>query len=190
MMNKVIIALFGKSGSGKDTGVKLLISKFKSLHHVIPTTTRPIRDTEKDNINYHFVSKEQFTQAILNNDFYSVNCFNNWYYGINKSEIENNSINIGAFSISDIEQLLNFDDLTVIPIYIETSDKARLIRSLTREENPNCAEVCRRFNADNEDFKNINFKFDTVRNEDINSFNEDLVILVKSYLDIYEIKME
>lgn len=190
MMNKVIIALFGPSGSGKDTGVRLLTSKFKSLHHIIPTTTRPMRDTETNNVDYYFVNKEQFIRGITNNDFYTINYYNNWSYGINRNEIEDNPISIGAFSIKDIKQLLNFDNLTVIPIYIKTSDKTRLMRCLTREDNPDCKEICRRFIADKEDFQNIDFNFDTVENENINSFNEDLVILVKSYLDIYEIKME
>ena len=188
--NNIIIALFGQSGSGKDTGVRLLTSKFKSLHRIIPTTTRPMRDTETKNVDYYFVDKEQFTKGVLNNNFYTVNCYNNWFYGINKNEIEDNPINIGAFSIKDIKQLLNFDNLTVIPIYIKASDKTRLIRCLTREDNPDCKEICRRFIADNEDFQNIGFNFDIVENENIELFNHNLDILVKSYLDIYKIKME
>ena len=188
--NNIVIALFGPSGSGKDTGVRLLTSKFKSLHHIIPTTTRPMRDTETNNVDYYFVNKEQFIQGITNNDFYTINYYNNWSYGINKNEIEDNPISIGAFSIKDIKQLLNFDNLIVIPIYIKTSDKTRLMRCLTREDNPDCKEICRRFIADKEDFQNIDFNFDTVENENMELFNHDLDILVKSYLDIYKIKME
>ena len=188
--NNIVIALFGPSGSGKDTGVRLLTSKFKSLHHIIPTTTRPMRDTETNNVDYYFVNKEQFIQGITNNDFYTINYYNNWSYGINKNEIEDNPISIGAFSIKDIKQLLNFDNLIVIPIYIKTSDKTRLMRCLTREDNPDCKEICRRFIADKEDFQNIDFNFDTVENENMELFNHDLDILVKSYLDIYKIEME
>ena len=188
--NNIIIALFGESGSGKDTGVRLLTSKFKSLHHIIPTTTRPMRDTETNNVDYYFVNKEQFIQGITNNDFYTINYYNNWSYGINKNEIEDNPISIGAFSIKDIKQLLNFDNLTVIPIYIKTSDKTRLMRCLTREDNPDCKEICRRFIADKGDFQNIDFNFDTVENENMELFSHNLDILVKSYLDIYKIKME
>ena len=188
--NNIIIALFGESGSGKDTGVRLLTSKFKSLHHIIPTTTRPMRDTETNNVDYYFVNKEQFIQGIKNNDFYTINYYNNWSYGINKNEIEDNPISIGAFSIKDIKQLLNFDNLTVIPIYIKASDKARLTRCLTREDNPNCQEICRRFIADKKDFQNIDFNFDIVENKNIELFDHDLGILVKSYLDIYKIETE
>ena len=188
--NNIVIALFGPSGSGKDTGVRLLTSKFKSLHRIISTTTRPMRDTETNNIDYYFVNKEQFIQGITNNDFYTINYYNNWSYGINKNEIENNPISIGAFSIKDIKQLLNFDNLIVIPIYIKTSDKTRLMRCLTREDNPDCKEICRRFIADKEDFQNIDFNFDTVENENMELFSHNLDILVKSYLDIYKIKME
>lgn len=188
--NNIVIALFGPSGSGKDTGVRLLTSKFKSLHHIIPTTTRPMRDTETNNVDYYFVNKEQFIRGITNNDFYTINYYNNWSYGINRNEIEDNPISIGAFSIKDIKQLLNFDNLIVIPIYIKTSDKTRLMRCLTREDNPDCKEICRRFIADKEDFQNIDFNFDTVENENMELFSHNLDILVKSYLDIYKIEME
>ncbi len=188
--NNIVIALFGPSGSGKDTGVRLLTSKFKSLHHIIPTTTRPMRDTETNNVDYYFVNKEQFIRGITNNDFYTINYYNNWSYGINRNEIEDNPISIGAFSIKDIKQLLNFDNLIVIPICIKTSDKTRLMRCLTREDNPDCKEICRRFIADKEDFQNIDFNFDTVENENMELFSHNLDILVKSYLDIYKIKME
>ena len=57
--NNIIIALFGQSGSGKDTGVRLLTSKFKSLHRIIPTTTRPMRDVDINGINHWFISDEE-----------------------------------------------------------------------------------------------------------------------------------
>ena len=78
----------------------------------------------------------------------------------------------------------------MIPIYIKASDKARLTRCLTREDNPNCQEICRRFIADKKDFQNIDFNFDIVENKNIELFDHDLGILVKSYLDIYKIETE
>jgi hypothetical protein len=40
---------------------------------------------------------------------------------------------------------------------LEASDKTRLIRSLTRESNPDCEEICRRFFADKFDFESLSF---------------------------------
>lgn len=47
-----------------------------------------------------------------------------------------------------------------MPIYIEVSDKIRLLRQLNRENNPNCAEICRRFFTDEQDFQKEKYDFD------------------------------
>ncbi len=47
----------------------------------------------------------------------------------------------------------------MIPIYVEVDDRERLLRSIERErcqEMPKYKEVCRRFLADEEDFKEEN----------------------------------
>ena len=41
--------------------------------------------------------------------------------------------------------------------YIHASDKQRFLRQLNREEYPDVKEIIRRYSADEEDFKNINF---------------------------------
>ena len=50
---------------------------------------------------------------------------------------------------------------------VNCPDYTRILRSLTRDNN-NCLEICRRFIADENDFKNIPFEYKTI----INS-NED-----------------
>ena len=48
-----------------------------------------------------------------------------------------------------------YGESAVIPLYIETEDRERLMRSVAREERqqqPNYAEVCRRYLADETDF--------------------------------------
>ena len=49
-MNKIkVIALFGKSASGKDSIQKWIIKSFPSAtHSIISCTTRPKRDYEED----------------------------------------------------------------------------------------------------------------------------------------------
>lgn len=44
----------------------------------------------------------------------------------------------------------------MVPLYLEVSDETRLLRSIDRERqqaSPKYAEICRRFLADEEDFK-------------------------------------
>ena len=60
-MNKyTIIAIMGKAGSGKDTLCKALLNEpeFLTARPIVSCTTRPIRDYEKDGIDYHFLTVE------------------------------------------------------------------------------------------------------------------------------------
>ena len=58
-----VIALFGPSGSGKDTVAKIL-AKQKNVNEIVSCTTRPMRDYEQDGIDYHFLTNEQFASAL------------------------------------------------------------------------------------------------------------------------------
>ena len=64
-MSKLFV-LMGKSATGKDTIYKrLLEDKRISLRSIVPYTTRPIRQEEKEGVEYHFVSHERFEEMKL-----------------------------------------------------------------------------------------------------------------------------
>lgn len=93
--------------------------------------------------------------------------FNGWYYGTHKYTLIrniNNNINIGVFNPDGIRTLLTKSDIEILPVWIKTNDKIRLLRSLNREQNPNCEEICRRFLTDKEDFSNIEFDYEIFLN--------------------------
>lgn len=159
MENKYqIIALFGPSGAGKDTVMNWVLKKYpKELHKIINCTTRPKREYEKDGKDYFFLTDEEFATDVINNKMLEATAFNNWAYGTRDSELNKDKINIGVFNIAAIQCLQSNPDINILPIYIHTDDKERLIRTLNREEEPNCAEICRRFISDAADFEKINF---------------------------------
>ena len=67
MENKYkVLALFGKSGAGKDTIQKWLTTNY-NMNGIISCTTRPKRDYEKDGVDYHFLSNEEFAQKCEEN---------------------------------------------------------------------------------------------------------------------------
>ena len=62
-----VIAICGKSSSGKDTFLQHILKSAKSeVNEIISFTTRPIRDSEIDGKNYYFISREEFIQKIDN----------------------------------------------------------------------------------------------------------------------------
>lgn len=154
----IIVALYGKSGAGKDSIQKLLTQRHPGLHPIISMTTRPIREGEKDGVDYHFTDIVEFTKKVLSGDMLEATCFRDWFYGTPIESLDINKVNIGVFNIAGIEALKQDPRVAVYPAFVDAPDKVRLLRSLNREENPDCAEICRRFATDEHDFANIDFK--------------------------------
>ena len=69
------------------------------------------------------------------------------------------------FNPQGVECLLEDSRLDIYPIHIYAKDKTRLIRSLEREEEPDCYEICRRFQTDAADFCDIDFDYQVIFNE-------------------------
>lgn len=68
------------SGAGKTSLVKALAEETDNLLVSISHTTRPMRDSEMDGVNYHFVPKEQFNEMIGQGAFLEhANVFGNLY---------------------------------------------------------------------------------------------------------------
>jgi len=163
MKNKIrVIAICGKSGSGKDFLLKSFFSWEDSLSKGYSpycqakiASTRPMRDGEAQYTPYHFMSEEKYQKSIEEGSVKYSTCFNNWYYGVEKLNSE--GINIGVFNLEMIEQMAADPNIQLDLIYVDTDDKTRLTRSLMREANPDCFEICRRFMSEyeNKAFDNI-----------------------------------
>jgi len=153
-----MIVIIGASASGKTEIAKLLQNNYK-YQKCITTTTRDKRHNEVDNIDYHFISKEEFKNKLENNEFVEHTLYNDNYYGINKKDVNENSLVIvdpnGANEL--IKQL--GDDVFVV--YVETKKTLRKTRMINRGDDLELIE--KRLNNDTNIFKkkNIN-KIDLV----------------------------
>lgn len=107
-------------------------------------------------MNYHFLTLHEFTQKEINNDMLETTVFNNWHYGTALSSLSTDKINIGVFNPAGVRSLLQNKLIDLTVYYIWASDKERLIRQLSREQEPNVHEIVRRFAADEADFSNLN----------------------------------
>lgn len=149
-----IICIVGTAGSGKDTILQNVCSHCGEdvVHPIISYTTRPRRDGEQDGKDYYFITETDFKKMIYNNEMIEYTVFNNWYYGITINSFSKDKPNIGIFNPEGIEKLKTFKNLRLIVYPITASPKTRLLRQINREINPNIAEICRRFLADQKDF--------------------------------------
>lgn len=156
-MNGKVFYIIGKSSSGKDTIYKRLLRE-TSLKPIVPYTTRPMREGEKEGVNYFFVSSVEEMKSrgkIIESRSYNTKLGVWTYATVDDGQIDlstNNYLTIGTISsYCKVKGYLK----DVLPIYIEVDDGIRLERALSRErleKNPKYAEMCRRYLADEEDF--------------------------------------
>lgn len=64
-----IFVISAPSGSGKTTLVRQLLSSTDGIRFSVSYTTRPRRGSERDGVDYHFVSEEQFRRKITEGEF-------------------------------------------------------------------------------------------------------------------------
>lgn len=76
-----IIILSGPSGVGKGTVLREVMRRRPELRFSVSATTRPIRPSETDGVNYHFISKEAFEKLIADDALLEYVTYANNYYG-------------------------------------------------------------------------------------------------------------
>lgn len=157
----------GKSASGKDTIYAKLLKKIPTLKKVVLYTTRPIRDGEHHGLEYYFIDEEyiknlQVHKKIIEERTY-MTIYGPWKYltvDDNQIDIKTKNQYLMIGTLESYEIIRNyFGKEMVIPIYIEVETGLRLSRAIDREkqqQNPKYKELCRRFLADEEDFKEEN----------------------------------
>lgn len=171
---KIIIALFGESGCGKDTIKEMMLQKYTSIKPILRLTTRPMREGEEQYKPYIFVSEKSLQKMALDQteDFMEVEEQREWFYATHRILSFKDSQSdgyIGCYSMDSLNLLydtIQYDkDFQIIPIKIVVNDKTRIIRQLMREEDPDCYEVCRRYISDMKDYAlEPDFPFYSVEN--------------------------
>ncbi len=161
-----IYCVLGKSTSGKDTVYKKLKEQYKEFRLIVPYTTRPIREGEKDGVEYYFVDPEQFRAMkedgkVIESRSYNTKCGIWTYFTADDGQIDLSAADYLLIGTLVSYQALReyFGEEAIVPVYLEVEDGLRLARALERErrqEKPKYAEMCRRFLADEEDFSEEN----------------------------------
>ena len=194
-----IAFIMGKSASGKDKIFHRMVEDTElGLQTVVTYTTRPMRVGETDGMEYHFVTDEQALQMKAENKIVEMREYNTvygvWRYftaddgQIQLSQIEPTTeekrryIVIGTLEAYE-EFCKYYGKQHILPIYIEVDDGIRLSRALNREmkqEKPLYEEMCRRFLADAEDFKEENIQKAGIKKRFLNNGElEDCIAKVR-----------
>ena len=162
-----IFYVMGKSASGKDTVYKKILESRKNLKTVVLYTTRPARDGEQEGVEYHFTNQESMEKLEIQGKLIEKRTYETVYGPWSYFTVDDGQINLsdGNYylmigTLESYEKMRNyFGEEGLIPIYIEVDDGIRLERAVQREKtqkNPKYRELCRRYLADEEDFKEEN----------------------------------
>ena len=84
----MIFIISAPSGCGKSTLARHLLENVENLKLSISVTTRAMRQSEVDGVNYYFKTIDEYKKMVENNEFFETVEFCGNYYGTLKSEIK------------------------------------------------------------------------------------------------------
>jgi guanylate kinase len=98
----LLIVLSGPSGAGKDAVLNQLKTAGHPARFITTFTTRPQRASEKDNVDYKFVSEKAFQKMLANDELLEyANVYGNWY-GVPKEAVKK-SLKAGMDTIVKVD---------------------------------------------------------------------------------------
>lgn len=161
----MVLGICGKSGSGKDTLIKMIKDRNRDIYRMVKASDRPPRKYEKNGQDYWYFTKEDFKEAERTGSFITVQSFKvangeTWDYGIFQNDIEECLdsdclclITLTPYEVEALYKKLNKNQLDKLYIlYLNITDDIRRKRLLERGDD--IAEINRRIDADNADFDN------------------------------------
>ena len=160
----LLIVVSGPSGAGKDTICNKVVEDIKNIKISVSMTSRAPRGTEKEGVDYYFVSREEFEEKIKKDEFleYAV-VHNNQYYGTPKANIEEDLNNgISVILVIDIQGALKIQEkikealfIFIVPPSMEVL-KERLIKRNTETKDKILERFKTAYNEINE-YKKYNY---------------------------------
>lgn len=163
------IILAGPSSVGKTVIAEALIERNASLAKVITTTTREPRHNERNNLDYYFVTDQQFQNLIDQDAFFEHEIFNNHWYGTTRQEIERiKTLGKHPVWIIDPKGALKIDGLypNTLTIFIQPENLQQL-RHRLELRNFTEAEIKSRLQIAEEELAKIDkFDFSVINRED------------------------
>ena len=153
----MIIVLVGKTVSGKTT-VANELCKNHGHKRIITYTTRPMRDNEVQDVDYHFISDEEFNKMVKNNEFTEYKRYNTahgvWSYGsviTSEQELSDDCyvIILTPQGLRDLSKKMS----QYIAFYLNVSFESQLERLKKRGDEEQ--QIIKRLQNDAKDFENV-----------------------------------
>ena len=158
----MIYAIVGQTLSGKSTLVRDLVTA-TGIKQVITSTTRPIREGERDGIDYHFISSEEMDNGNYfgRRDFYTVYREEPYSYAMNKDDVfpfEDKLIILDPAGLQALKEEVGYRNVT--SIFVDAPIDLLIERGKLRGDS--AEEVQRRLHADRDAFISAKYFADIV----------------------------
>jgi len=176
-----IIVISGPSGSGKTTISHKLCEKIPRSVLSISATSREPRDSEKDGVDYYFVTDAQFKRDIEQGKFIEWEKIHGHLYGTYKESIDKDLRN-NIIIIMDIDPKGGMSIKKQYPdallIFLKTISMDELIERLKKRNTESSSSISLRMQRVEEEME-ISKQFDyIIKNNDI----EEVISKVLSYV--------
>lgn len=186
----MIYIITGKSAAGKNKVAQLIKENMPSIKPIITTTSRPMREGEKQNVDYHFVSKDEFLNKVAAEEF--IEYVSNktvyrghpavWYYGTTKDAINPDEDCVIVVDPDGADSLIyEFGRDKCKIILVDARNSVRCKRAMRRSA-VSMSEWLRRAEEDNAKFSRIGFCYDCVIDNNENVSDEILWSRVRKAL--------
>ncbi len=101
-MKPFLLVLSAPSGGGKSSIARNLLQGRDDLGYSVSATTRPIREGEREGVDYYFLTREEFVRRRDTGEFLEWATYGSHLYGTLRSEIERIFAR-GRHAVLDIE---------------------------------------------------------------------------------------
>jgi guanylate kinase len=169
-----MILIVGASAAGKSSIEKELVKK--GYKNIVSYTSRPIRETETNHKDYHFITKDEFETKKKEGFFAENTIYNGWYYGIAKSDMKGDAIAVvEPYGFRQIKKLSEKNKGTLISFFIDCPERIRLKRMIDRGDN--LMEAFRRIFSDQGVFQGMQDEVTYIidNNRPINQSVEEII---------------
>ncbi|NUN16332.1 MAG: guanylate kinase [Myxococcales bacterium] len=179
----LLIILSAPSGTGKSTLVKLLLQKRSDLELSISHTTRPPRSSERDGVEYHFVTAETFENMVVSGQFAEYANVYRHRYGTSNAEIaritgEHRHV-VFDIDVQGAKQLMSgYPDavsIFVLPPSLDVLENRLRGRGTETEESFRTRFACAQSETDNY----INYRY-TVVNDVLDDAVSDILSIIRA----------
>ena len=158
----MLYIVLGQTLSGKSTLVRDLVT-VTGIKQIITYTTRPIREGERDGLDYHFITSEEMDKDDFfgRRDFYTVYREEPYSYAMNRDDVfpfEDKILILDSAGVRALKDEIGYEN--VVTVFIDAPIDLLIKRGKLRGDSEE--EVQRRLHVDRDAFISAKYFADIV----------------------------